>query len=201
MKKYLMNQSSKIITSIYPDINKNKLSEIIYGLESIYLSFTKTIVIILISVILNIFKETIMLLIFFNILRMFAFGIHAKKSWQCWISSIFLFIVIPYYFLNTNYNYIFYYSIMFISILFFILYAPADTVKRPLIKKNRRIKFKILTLLVSMIYIYIFVTNSNILLRNTIVFSMLIESVLIHPFTYKVFKLPYKNYERYVFSK
>ncbi len=201
MRKYLMNQSSKIITSIYPDINKNKLSEIIYGLESIYLSFTKTIVIILISVILNIFKETIMLLIFFNILRMFAFGIHAKESWQCWISSSIMFIGIPYLCIYTELSNIYYYILIGFSVLNFLLYAPADNVKRPLVKKHRRIKFKVLTLIVSLIYIILFFNTNDIFIKNTIVYTMLLEVVLIHPLTYRVFKLPYKNYERYVFSK
>jgi len=38
-------------------------------------------------------------------------------------------------------------------------------------------------------------------LKNVIMWSMLLEAVLIHPLTYRVFKLPYKNYEWYVFSK
>ena len=37
--------------------------------------------------------------------------------------------------------------------------------------------------------------------KGDITSTMLLEAVLIHPLTYRVFNLPYKNYERYVISK
>lgn len=201
MKKYIMNHAMQVVGSIYPQYDEDKLDEIRYGLEAIYLSLSKTIVILLITLILGIFKEAVIVLLFFNFLRMFAFGIHAKKSWQCWISSSIMFIGIPYLCIYTELKEIIYYILIGFSVINYILYAPADTVKRPLIRKNRRIKFKILTLLVSIIYIVLFLNTNDVFIQNTIVYTMLLETVLIHPLTYKVFNLPYKNYERYVFSK
>ena len=201
MKKYFINYAMNIVNSNYPNYDQDKKDEIRYGLESIYLTLTKVIVILLATLILGIFKEAVIVLLFFNILRMFAFGIHAKESWQCWISSSILFIGIPYLCIYLDIDNIFHYIIIGLSILTYILYAPADTVKRPLIKKNRRIKFKILTLIVSIIYIIIFFNTNDIFIKNVISFSMLLESVLIHPLTYRVFNLPYKNYERYCVSK
>ena len=197
MKKYLINNAMDIISSNYPDYDQDKKDEIRYGLEATYLSITKVIVILLVTLILGIFKEAVTVLVFFNILRMFAFGIHAKESWQCWISSSILFIGIPYLCIYLNINDIYHYIVIGLSILIFILYAPADTVKRPLIKKNRRIKFKVLTLITSLIFIIIFFYTDSIFIKNVISSCMLLESVLIHPLTYRVFKLPYKNYERY----
>ena len=201
MKKFIMNHAMHVVKGVYPNYNDEKIDEIRYGLESIYLSLTKTIVILLVTLILGIFKESIIVLLFFNFLRMFAFGIHAKKSWQCWISSIITFIGIPYLCIYTELSNIYYYIILISSILFYLLYAPADTVKRPLVKKHRRIKFKVLTLIVSIIYITLFFNTNDTFIKNTIVYTMLLEVILIHPLTYRVFKLPYKNYERYVFSK
>ena len=201
MKKYIMNHAMQVVGSIYPQYDSDKLDEIRYGLEAIYLSLSKTIVILFITFLLGIFKEAIIVLLFFNFLRMFAFGIHAKKSWQCWISSSIMFIGIPYLCIYTELTNFVYYILIGFSILNYLLYAPADTVKRPLVRKNRRIKFKILTLIVSIIYIVLFLNTNNVFIKNVIVYTMLLEVVLIHPLTYKVFNLPYKNYERYVFSK
>jgi accessory gene regulator B len=158
-------------------------------------------VILLITLILGIFKEAVIVLLFFNGLRTTAFGIHAKKSWMCWISSSIFFIGIPYLCIYVNIPTIIQYIMIGFSIICFLLYAPADTKKRPLVRKNRRIKFKILTLIIAFVYILAFFNIQNMFIKNVIVCTMVLESVLIHPLTYRMFKLPYKNYERYVFSK
>lgn len=201
IKQVIINKSINAITDIYPNYDKIKIDEIRYGLEAIYLSISKVVVILFISFLLNIFKEALILLLFFNGLRSFAFGIHATKSWMCWIASALLFIGLPYICLHFYVPIFIQYFILTISFICFILYAPADTKKRPLVRKNRRSKFKILTIIVATIYILLFLHTNNAFLKNVIMYSMLLESVLIHPFTYRMFNLPYKNYEEYVFSK
>lgn len=201
IRKFFINKSLNMITDIYPEYSDSKIDEIRYGLEAIYLSITKVIVILLITLLLRIFKEAILVLLFFNGLRTTAFGIHASKSWMCWVSSSILFIGIPYLCIYINIPNLVQYILIFISLVSFLLYAPADTVKRPLVRKNRRIKFKVFTLIVAFIYIIIFFYTKYAFLKNIIICTMVLESVLIHPLTYRVFKLPYKNYESYVFSK
>ena len=171
MKKFIMNHAMHVVKGVYPDYDDDKLDEIRYGLEAIYLSLSKTIVILLVTLMLGIFKEAVIVLLFFNFLRMFAFGIHAKESWQCWISSSIMFIGIPYLCIYTELSNIYYYILIGFSVLNFLLYAPADTVKRPLVKKHRRIKFKVLTLIVSLIYIILFFNTNNIFIKNTIVYT------------------------------
>ena len=201
IKDFIINSSLKLITDIYPDYTNSKINEVKYGLESIYLSLTKVVVILFITLLLGIFKEAVIVLVFFNIIRSTAFGIHASKSWICWLSSSILFIGIPYLCMYANIPFLVQYIMIGISILCYLAYAPADTVKRPLVRKNRRKKFKLLTLIIAVIYIGIFININSFFIKNVIVCSMILEAVLIHPLTYRVFKLPYKNYERYVFSK
>lgn len=201
IKKLFLKYSNNLILTNYPDYDETKMEEIRYGLEAVYLSITKVVVILFITFLLGIFKEAVLLLLLFNGLRSFAFGIHASKSWMCWVSSSILFIGFPYLCIYSSFPLIIHYIIIGLTLITFIIYAPADTVKRPLIKKNRRIKFKILTIIISIIYIILFFRIDSIVIKNMITCAMLIEAVLIHPLTYKVFKLPYNNYKRYVFSK
>lgn len=201
IKNFIIKKSLNMITDIYPNYDDSKMDEIRYGLEAIYLTLTKIVVILFITLLLGIFKEAVIVLLFFNVLRATAFGIHASKSWMCWVSSIIIFIGIPYFCILVELPNIVHYIIMFISFITYAIYAPADTKKRPLVRKNRRIKFKVLTLIISVIYIILFFNIENIFIQNVIVCTMLLESVLIHPLTYRVFNLPYKNYEGYVFSK
>ena len=201
MKQFIINHSLQLVKDIYPDYDSSKLDEIRYGLEAIYLSLTKVVVILLVSLLLGLFKEAVILLFFFNGLRSFAFGIHATKSWMCWIASSLLFIGLPNVCLHLNMPLVIQYFVLAVTFICFLLYAPADTKKRPLVRKNRRIKFKLLTITVAVIYILLYFYTNSMFLKNVIMWSMLLEAVLIHPLTYRVFKLPYKNYEWYVFSK
>lgn len=201
IKKFFIKKSLNIISEFYPDYDNSKLDEIRYGLEAIYLSLTKMIVILFIAWLLGIFKESIIVILFFSILRTVGFGLHATESWQCWIATSILFIGTPYLCIYIDISIITQYIMIIFSILCYIFYAPADTRKRPLVKKNKRIRFKLIILIISFIYLLIFFSINNIFIKNVIVYTMIMQAVLIHPLTYKVFKLPYKNYERYVFSK
>ena len=86
MKKIVVDKLMNLIkeNGQYDDI---KLAEIRYGLEGLYLTFSKLIVIFLLAYLLGIIKEVIIFLIIYNIIRATSFGLHATKSWICLISS------------------------------------------------------------------------------------------------------------------
>lgn len=197
MKKLFLKKIRTAIKKQYPNYNDDKIDEIMYGIEGLYLTFTKTVVICIIALILGILKELICLLVSFNFIRFFAFGMHASKSSICLIFSSLLFIifsilckyiVLPKYLL---------YILYLLAIAIISIYAPADTVKRPLIKRKKRIKFKILSIMVVIIYFILTLVFKNNLLINSLIFGLLTECILINPITYKAFKMPYKNYITY----
>ena len=196
IKSFVINNSMNLVKN-NNNYNKEQLEEIKYGLESIYLTFSKVIVILTISAILGLFKEAIIFLLFFNFLRAFAFGIHASKSIWCWISSSIAFIGIPLICKNIIFPNIFFIIVSIICLLSFALYAPADTVKRPLINANKRKKYKILSILLAIIYTTIIFIIQNVLIKNLLIFALILETILILPITYKLFKLPYNNYKNY----
>ena len=78
------------------DYTEQKLNEIKYGLESLYLTLTKIGVIYVISIILRTYKELSLIFLFYGILRLTGFGIHAKSTKECWIASILVFVPFPY---------------------------------------------------------------------------------------------------------
>jgi len=201
VKKFFLKKSLEVIKDYYPSYDEDKLDEIRYGLEATYLSITKTFVILLVCVLLGIIKEALILLLLFNLLRITGFGLHASKSWMCWISSSITFIglpflcrvvVVPTYILAI---------IASLCLICFLLYAPADTKKRPLIYKKRRMIYKAITLIVGVVYFVALFIIKQPLIQNALVCAMLIQSVLIHPLTYKIFNLPYNNYKSYVLAK
>ena len=178
------------------DYSELELKKLRYGLEGIYLTITKTLVILLVSLILNIFIETLCCILFFNIIRYFAFGFHAEKSFHCLILSLFNFIAIPYAFLNTNNSMILNIILSVLCLILILVFAPADTVKRPLKDKKKRIIRKFLTFLIGCLYTVAIIFLKNHMISDILISTLLITVIVINPITYKIFGQPYNNYKK-----
>jgi accessory gene regulator B len=182
---------------IYNNFDDIKLQEIKYGLETIYLTIVKTIIYILIALLLNTIKELLFFILTYGLLRLTGFGVHAKKSLHCWISSTIIFVIIPllikYVIINSNIIYAI--SIIFTTIL--IIYAPADTEKRPLINKKKRIRYKIMTAIISISYLILIIIINNNFIKHALLYSLVLEGFLVTPLIYKLFGVSYKNYKNY----
>lgn len=195
MKKKFVDNCMKIILSYNNGLSKKDIDKYRYGLEGLYLNVTKIIFILILAIILKIFKETILLLLIFNGIRFFAFGVHAKRSIDCLISSTLLFIGFPILCIKLNIPNIIKY-ISFIPIFTLILiYAPSDTIKRPLNNKNKRIIYKILSTIVSIIYMFLCIYIKDNTLSNCFLFALIIQVIIILPITYKIFDVPYNNHK------
>lgn len=181
----------------FPEYDEDRLEIIEYGLEGLYLTFTKIIIITCLSLILGIFKETLLLIIFYNIIRFSAFGLHAKKSSHCLVISLSLFVGGAYICKYTYLPLLLKSIISIICILLISKYAPADTEKRPLINKNKRRRFKILSILSSTIFSILIVIFSEYTISNHLLFGMLAATLMILPISYKILDLPYDNYKNY----
>lgn len=190
----------KVINKLMNTIEKNKkyneieLKEIEYGLVSIYLTITKIIFILILSIVLGIFKEALIFMLFFNVIRTFAFGLHATKSWICWITSTFTFIVIPliskYLVINTFVAEI----ICLINVLLIFKNSPADTKKRPIVNRKRRIIYNGVSTVIAIIYSILAIIINNNYITNCLIWALVVENILISPTTYKLFKMSYNNY-------
>jgi len=178
--------------------DEEKVALIKYGLEAIYLTVTKLIIILIIAFFFNVVIEIILLLVFFGIIRGPSFGMHANTSNACLVLSIAL-LLIPIIFLH-DLTILLPYKIIIAGacLLSFILYAPADTVKRPLINKEKRMKLKKASLLIVVIYItLIFTFADNNLISNTLLYALVLQGLMITPMFYKILKQPYQNYKNY----
>ena len=151
MKKYVVNKCLNLIRK-YRNISNNEEAVIRYGLEGIYLTITKTIVILIIAAILGYFIESIIFTIIYALLRSFSFGIHAKKSWMCWISSIIIFVLIPIIAKEIIINFYIKYIIGIIGAILIFKNSPADTEKRPIVNSKRRLRLKITSTIIALIY-------------------------------------------------
>lgn len=188
----------EVVKNKYPEYDEDKLEIINYGLESIYLTFTKIIIIFVLAIILNIWKEVLLLLAFYNLIRVSAFGMHAKKSIHCLIISLTLFIGGVYLCRYLVIPLILKVVLSIICIVLIAKYAPADTEKRPIINKKLRKKYKIISVIISGVFANSIVLLSDKNISNYLLLGMIEATIMLLPITYKIFDLPYDNYKKYL---
>jgi len=193
MKKWIINKCMNYIKT-NTDYDQIKLKEIEYGLTGLYLTFSKLIIIAIISIILGIFKEVVIYMFVFNILRSTGFGLHATKSWICLLSSTLIFVGIPIICTHIYINVYIKCLIGMIGIILMYKNAPADTKKKPIVSKKRRTIYKIISTMLAIIFSISMILINNNFLSNCLLFSLILENFLISPSIYKIFKLPYNNY-------
>lgn len=196
MKEKFVNSSINFICK-YQECNDLKMKQLKYGLEGIYGLLIKLTAVIIISIITGTYKETLLFLLFYTGIRTYSFGFHTKSSLACWITTITIYNIIPFIFKNILITDIVGYIIIGLAFISMILWAPADTPKRPLIRKEKRRKCKIISSMVVIMYAFLFYFNKNILIDNAIIYALIIQSILINPITYKITKTQFNNYKYY----
>lgn len=198
MRDVLIGSCMKLIRKEQPQLTDVELEQIEYGLAGVYLSITKLVIIIAIAFLLKIQKECACFLIIFAILRNNAYGIHATKSWICLITSSVAFLGIPILAMNLTIPFLVKYTLGILASILVFKNSPADTKKRPIINKQKRLRHKLLATLTAIIYVIISISITNNFLSNCFFMSILLIDIMISPITYRIFKLPYNNYLSYL---
>ena len=196
MKEVFLNHTMNFIASNQKDLNQEDKEKLAYGLEGLYMSITKLVIIFLIAFLLGFIKEFIITLIFFNIIRFPGFGFHASKSIVCLIASTLLILGLPYLFTNIEVSLTIKIILCIVSVITFIICAPADTYKRPLTNKRKRIIRKICACSLAVIYSVLIIVFTGNEISNLLMAALLIETILISPIMYLIFKEPYRNYKK-----
>lgn len=196
MKEKFVNSSINFISK-YQECDDLKIKKLKYGLEGIYSLVVKTFVILIIALLTKTITETALLILFYAGIRTFSFGMHAKNNLACWITTIIIYNIIPLLTKNFIIPNLAGYFILTISFISMILWAPADTPKRPLIRKKQRQKCKILSILVVLLYTLIFTYSNNHIINDAIIYALLIQIIFINPLTYKLTHTQFNNYKYY----
>ena len=78
-----------------------------------------------------------------------------------------------------------------------ILWAPADTPKKPLIRKKDRLKCKTISCSTVILYSFIFLFNDIFIINNVLIYALTVQSIVINPLTYKITNTQFNNYKYY----
>lgn len=196
MKEKFVNGLTNFITK-NKECDELKIKTIRYGLEGLYLSTTKFIVIFILVIFCKTLIEYLLLLFFYLLIRKYSFGLHATSALACWLTTLPIYIggslVIKYCSVD---NYI-HYAIWLIAFISFIIWAPADTPKRPLIRKKQRKLQKIKTCVICLGYLAILIFVNNTKVINAVSISLIVQTIMINPLIYKLTKTKFNNYKDY----
>lgn len=198
MRKKILNYFINNIRKENTSYTNEDIEKIRYGLEIIYILVTKSITIFTVAYLLGLFKEVFIFTLIYNVIRMPSFGLHATKSWICFVSSLLIFIGLPYLCNNIYIPFVIKIIVGVSSTLFMWKYAPADTYKRPIINPIKRRKYKIASTIISILMVILSVILRERFISNAILFSLVLQCFIISPYTYQLFHLPYNNYKKYI---
>lgn len=194
VKKNFIEKSISLIKS-RKELNTIEEKKMRYGLEAFYNLITKTIVLFVLAILFDLVLELLVLTFIYSTLRLYGFGLHAKTSLQCWITTLPIYLggclIIKYLTIPNEVAFI----IWIFSFVSFILFAPADTPARPLIHKEKRIRAKILSIFLLVIYLILYLYNFNSMFNNAILYALLMESIVINPLIYKLTGTTFNNYK------
>ena len=196
MRAWIIKKCMNLIKET-KSFDQTKLEEIEYGLVAIYILITKAIIVFGIAIVLGVFKELIIFMIFYNIIRMPSFGLHATKSWICLVSSTILFLSGLYISLLVHINIYVKLILGVYCIIRIYKNAPADTHKRPIINPRRRVIYKTISTIIAIVFVFSSLLISYSFISNALICSLCIQTGMISPFVYKLFNLPYDNYKTY----
>ena len=135
----------------YCNVDKKNYQKMKYGIDIIYINISKTAVLIILSVILGIVKETLLLLSVFTCVRLSGFGYHSNNTIKCTVIGI-----------------------------IGLRYAPIETMKRPIGNSRKKFFKKITVITATCLFIVAFCIGENVY-RNIIIIGISLEAVMILP--------------------
>lgn len=185
-----------------PDMTDERAEVIKYGLELIIGELPKFFILFALSWILGIFKYTLILMLAITPYKMQSGGVHLKTHIGCIIGTTLFYcgnVLLSKYINITGFTnrLILAISVFVFAIIMITLYAPADTENVPILRKKDRRKKKISSyIIVTLMIICSFFIKDHII-SNMLIFGVLIQSIMITKFTYKIFNVKF-GYLEYI---
>ena len=184
-----------------PEVDDERAEVINYGLQLVMGEIPKTFIILFIAYILGVFKLTLLSMLFILPYRAVSGGTHLHTHIGCIIATTIFYsgnailskyIVFPDIYIKC----IFIVLVWIFSMIMIKLYAPADTIDLPILRKKERKIKKMLSYIIMTISLIIAALINNSIISNLLIFGMLFQSIVITRFMFNITKNKY-GYEEY----
>lgn len=191
---------TKRIQKEMPEIDNERAEIILYGLQNIIGESPKIFIILGISLVLGIFKETLIVFLVLLPYRCFSGGFHLKTHLGCILGSTIFYCGIAFFskniILNDITKYILIVATFIFGIIMISLYAPADTENVPILRKKDRKLKKVLSYITFSVGLIIPLFIKDNILINVLIIGNLVQTCTITRIAYRITKNKY-GYEIY----
>ena len=195
--EYLIKKMQKEM----PEMDKEKSEIVMYGLQLIIGEIPKVIILFLVAIIFKIGWLVIFAYITMLPYKIVAGGFHLKTNIGCTIGTFLVYfgnaILSKYLILEPIYKYAIIFILWLFAMIMISLYAPADTINLPILRKKERKQKKILSYLFASVTLILAIIIKDNIYSNILIFNVLIESICISELAYKVTKNKY-GYKEYL---
>lgn len=193
---------TKKIQEQMPEVDNERAEVIKYGLEIIIGEIPKLILLVVVAIILKIGWLVVFAYLTMLPYKVMAGGFHLKTNIGCLIGTFTVYygnvLISKYMVIEPIYlKYIVIIATWIFSIIMISLYAPADTINLPILRKKERKTKKILSYIFATIMLIGSLVIKNNTLANILLINVIVESVCISRLAYKITKNEY-GYENYL---
>lgn len=193
---------TKKIQEQMPEVDNERAEVIKYGLEIIIGEIPKLILLVVVAIILKIGWLVVFAYLTMLPYKVMAGGFHLKTNIGCLIGTFTVYygnvLLSKYMVIEPMYiKYIIVIATWIFSIIMISLYAPADTINLPILRKKERKTKKILSYIFATIMLIGSLVIKNNTLANILLINVIVESVCISRLAYKITKNEY-GYENYL---
>ncbi|MBC1801332.1 regulator [Listeria booriae] len=191
--------ATKITKTIFRDreVDEDRFAIVKYGVEIFLVNVTKGIIVYLAAALLGMLWQTLVVHLSYLMIRRHSFGLHAKTSLGCTITSVVMFVILPYFVKEVQLSEWMIVLISGLILLNIAIFAPSDTENMPLFNAQKRhiLRRK------SIFNTFVVLVVANLIPwsegSTLILLGAFCQTIAIHPLTYKLLKRRNKNYEKF----
>lgn len=202
MIETICNKLTAQIRKEMPDVDDERAEVINYGLQLVLGEIPKIFLIFIIAYILGIFKLTLLSFLFILPYKAVSGGTHLHSHIGCIIATCVFYmgnaVISRYLVWNSELvKYITVALIWIFSMVMIKMYAPADTMDVPILRKKERRTKRVLSYIIMTIELVVGILIKNSIISNLLIIGTLLQTITITSFMYKITKNKY-GYLEYI---
>ncbi|MBC2021394.1 regulator [Listeria booriae] len=192
------NMATKITKTIFRDreVDEDRFAIVKYGVEIFLVNVTKGIIVYLAAALLGMLWQTLVVHLSYLMIRRHSFGLHAKTSLGCTITSVVMFVILPYFVKEVQLSEWMIVLISGLILLNIAIFAPSDTENMPLFNAQKRHVLRRKSVFDTILVLALGFLAPWAWMHICVLMGALIQSATINPVTYKLLKRGYNNYEK-----
>ena len=188
--EYMVN---KTVSALAPKLgcepNSPTYDKLKYGTHVFYINAVKSLLLIIVALVLGILPYVAVFALVYGALRIYSFGVHLNNSLLCTVIGFVYYLGSVYLSLYAEVPLWARVALLAVSTMGFVVYAPAQTKKRPIPARQRKILKKKSLVILAVVAVAVFILHHlSPVFSSLILMAAVCQTVNLLPSTYRIFK-------------